>query len=153
NGAACGVVIQHGGRRRALRCKLVVDASGRSTVLGTQLRLKRRDPEFHQFAVHNWFEGVDRGSVQTEDFIHIHILPAQRGWAWQIPISRTITSVGVVTDGAAYVKAGELVEVFFNRQVQSNPVLGARMVHARSIHEYYREGNYSYVLDRFAGDG
>jgi ABC-type nitrate/sulfonate/bicarbonate transport system ATPase subunit/flavin-dependent dehydrogenase len=153
DGAACGVTIQQSGRQRSLRCKLIVDASGRSTVLGTQLKLKRRDPLFHQFAVHNWFEEVDRGPAATSDFIHIHVLPAQRGWAWQIPISSTVTSMGVVTDKTAFVKAGEPVEEFFKRQVGTNPVLAERMARARPIQEYYREGNYSYVLDRFAGDG
>jgi len=153
DGSACGVTVQQNGRQRALRCKLVVDASGRNTVLGAQLKLKRRDPQFHQFAVHNWFEGVGRGPAETADFIHIHVLPAQRGWAWQIPISATTTSVGVVTDKSAFVKAGEPVEEFFKRQVATNSVLAQSMASARPIQDYYREGNYSYVLDRFAGDG
>jgi ABC-type nitrate/sulfonate/bicarbonate transport system ATPase subunit/flavin-dependent dehydrogenase len=153
NGAARGVVVQQNGCQRELRCKLVVDATGRNTLLGTQLKLKRRDPDFHQFAVHTWFEDVDRGPSETADFIHIYVLPAQRGWAWQIPISATATSMGVVTDKASFVKAGESVEEFFKRQIATNPLLAERMAKARPIHDYYREGNYSYVLDRFAGDG
>jgi FADH2 O2-dependent halogenase len=136
-----------------LRCKLVVDASGRQTVLGTQLKLKRKDPVFNQFAIHNWFEGVDRGRAETADFIHIHLLPLPRGWAWQIPISPTVTSVGIVTEQAEFVKAGEPVDGFFARRLADNPVLAERMAKARPLHEFCREGNYSYVMDRFAGDG
>jgi ABC-type nitrate/sulfonate/bicarbonate transport system ATPase subunit/flavin-dependent dehydrogenase len=153
DGAACGVTVQHEGRRRRLRGRLIVDCSGRNTILGAQLKLKRKDPLFNQFAVHGWFEGLDRGPVATSDFIHIHILPVPRGWAWQIPISATVTSIGVVTEGQDFVKAGEAVEAFFARQVAGNPVLAARMAGARRVNDLQREGNYSYVMDRFAGDG
>jgi len=153
DGAAIGVNVQHAGSHRLLRCRLVVDASGRNTVLGTQLKLKRKDPLFNQFAVHGWFEGMDRGEPQTADFIHIHLLPIPRGWAWQIPISAAITSVGVVTDGGGFLKAGEPVEDFFARHVALNPVLARRMASARRLHDFSRDGNYSYVMDRFAGNG
>jgi ABC-type nitrate/sulfonate/bicarbonate transport system ATPase subunit/flavin-dependent dehydrogenase len=153
DGTASGVCVRHEGASRTLRCKLVVDASGRQTVLGNQLKLKRKDPVFNQFAVHNWFEGVDRGKPETADFIHIHLLPLPRGWAWQIPISPTVTSVGIVTEQAEFVKAGEPVDGFFARHLAGNPVLAERMAKSRPLHEFSREGNYSYVMDRFAGDG
>lgn len=153
DGAAIGVHVQHAGTSRFYRCRLVADASGRSTILGNQLKLKKKDPLFNQFAVHGWFEGVDRGDPETADFIHIHLLPVPRGWAWQIPISATVTSVGVVIDGTAFVKAGELVEDFFARHVALNPVLAQRMAGAQRLGDFIREGNYSYVMDRFAGDG
>jgi len=42
---------------------------------------------------------------------------------------------------------------FFARHISSHPLLSRRMAKARPIHEFTREGNYSYVMDRFAGDG
>jgi ABC-type nitrate/sulfonate/bicarbonate transport system ATPase subunit/flavin-dependent dehydrogenase len=153
HGAASGVTIHHAGLQSSLRSKLVVDASGRNCVLGTQLKLKRNDPEFNQFAVHSWFEGVDRGSVDTADFIHIHMLPNARAWAWQIPIDGNVTSIGIVTQGSDFVKSGEPVEQYFTRLTATNPVLAQRMANARRVQEFTREGNYSYVMDRFAGDG
>jgi FADH2 O2-dependent halogenase len=153
DGSASGVTIQHEGKQKQLRSRLVVDCSGRNTLLGAQLKLKRKDPLFNQFAVHSWFEGLDRGPAETAEFIHIHILPVPRGWAWQIPINQTVTSVGVVTEGSDFVKAGASVEEFFARRVASNPTLERRITSARRIHDFQREGNYSYVMDRFAGDG
>jgi FADH2 O2-dependent halogenase len=147
------VSVRQAGVHRLLRCKLVVDASGRNTLLGSQLRIKRKDPLFQQFAVHNWYEGIDRGPAETGDFIHLYILPVRRGWAWQIPISRTVTSVGIVTEAAEFAKCGEPVERWFARLAAGNPVLARRLAAARPIHEFTREGNYSYVMDRFAGDG
>jgi len=153
DGFASGVRIKQDGAERVLRCQLVVDASGRSTVLGSQLRLKKHDPLFNQFAVHNWFEGVDRGPADTAEFIHIHILPLPRAWVWLIPINGAVTSVGVVTQGGDFVRGGESVEQFFTRHIASHPLLAERMARARALHEFTREGNYSYVMDRLAGNG
>lgn len=152
-GFATAVRIKQEGQERLIRCKMVVDASGRATVLGSQLKLKRNDPLFNQFAVHNWFENVDRGPADTADFIHMHILPAPRSWLWQIPISEKVTSIGIVTDKERYLKNGETPQEFFQRHVAAHPLLAARLRNAKPIGDYVREGNYSYVMERFAGDG
>ena len=152
-GAAKGVRIRKDGKEQMLRSKLVVDASGRSTVLGSQLRLKHHDALFDQFAVHNWFEGVDRGPDETAEFIHIHVLPLPRAWVWLIPISRTVTSVGIVTRGADFPKSSDPLPDFFARHIRSHPLLSSRMANAKPLHPFSREGNYSYLMDKFAGDG
>lgn len=153
DGFASGVRVQQAGQERLLGGRLVVDASGRGTVLGSQLRLKRNDPLFNQFAVHNWFEGTDRGNSETADFIHIHVLPMPRAWVWLIPITESVTSVGIVTEGSNFIRGGEPVEGFFARHIRSHPILAKQMANARPLHEFTREGNYSYVMDRSAGDG
>src|SRR5205814_1972362 len=48
------------GREAETSCDIVVDASGRRTLLGNQLKLRIRDEVFDQFAVHSWFEDFDR---------------------------------------------------------------------------------------------
>jgi ABC-type nitrate/sulfonate/bicarbonate transport system ATPase subunit/flavin-dependent dehydrogenase len=149
---ATGVRVTIKDSTNLLRCKLVVDASGRSTGLGSQLRLKRHDALFDQFAVHNWFEGVDRGTAETADYIHIHVLNLPRAWVWFIPINQTVTSVGIVTKGADFPKGSETVKEFFDRHIASHPVLARRMANARPLHEFTREGNYSYVMDHFVSD-
>src|SRR5215470_13238139 len=44
----------------------VVDASGRRTLLGNQLKLRIQDPVFDQYALHTWFDGYDRGGLSTD---------------------------------------------------------------------------------------
>lgn len=153
DGSVTGVRVKQDGRERVLRCKLIVDASGRSTLLGSQLRLKRNDPVFNQFAVHNWFEGIDRGAVETANYIHIHVLPMPCAWVWLIPINQTVTSVGIVTEAADFNKGGESAADFFARHVATHPLLARRMAAARPLQAFSREANYSYVVDRFAGNG
>jgi FADH2 O2-dependent halogenase len=147
------VRVQEGGAERELRGRLLVDASGRGTFLGSQLRIKRNDPELRQFAVHGWFEGVERGAAAVADWIHLHVLPGPRAWAWQIPIRAGVTSVGVVTGDIDFPKAGESIADFFAQQVASSPALARSMAGARPLHELVREGNSGYAMERYAGDG
>jgi 1H-pyrrole-2-carbonyl-[peptidyl-carrier protein] chlorinase len=60
---ATGVRIRVHDKDIDLPAKIVVDASGRNTMLGRQLGLKRKDPIFNQYAVHAWFENVDKGTA------------------------------------------------------------------------------------------
>jgi FADH2 O2-dependent halogenase len=152
-GRALGVVVRDGSERRLLRARIVVDATGRGTLLGSQLRLKRTDPSFRQFAVHGWFEGVDRGAPDTAEWIHLHVLPGPRSWAWQIPIGAGVTSVGVVCDAGSFPKGGEEMDPFFADAIASSPALARGMARARPLHALQREGNYSYAMERLAGDG
>ncbi len=152
-GRAVGAVVRDADGSRRLRARILVDATGRSTLLGNQLRLKRTDPSFRQFAVHGWFEGVDRGDSDTAEWIHLHVLRGPRAWAWQIPISAAVTSVGVVCEAAAFPKAGYDLDRFFAEAVASNPALARSLVGARPLHALQPEGNYSYAMERIAGDG
>jgi NitT/TauT family transport system ATP-binding protein len=152
-GRARGVHVRGPEGRRLIRSRILVDASGRGTVLGSQLRLKRVDPEISQFAAHGWFEGVERGPRETAEWIHLHVLPGLRSWAWQIPISAGITSVGLVTDRATFPKSSDAVGAFFAEHVAANRGLARSMAQARPIDALHREGNYSYAMERLAGDG
>jgi NitT/TauT family transport system ATP-binding protein len=148
-----GVTVKVGESRFALKSSLVVDASGRQALLGRQLNLYKQTPDLPQFALHSWFTGVERGAAPTANFTHIHLLPISRCWAWQIPITDEITSVGIVSGREHHVKSGEDVEQFFRWTSELNPVLGERMRNARRLREFRLDGNYSYALEQFAGDG
>ncbi|HEX5052980.1 MAG TPA: ATP-binding cassette domain-containing protein [Planctomycetota bacterium] len=141
------------GSGAVLPARLVVDASGRRTLIGTQLGLRRNDTEFDQFTMHNWFEHFDRGPAATADHVHIHLLARSRSWLWQIPVSATVTSLGVVTRRDDFHKTGEEPAAWFARQLADHAALAARFAAARPVHAFVRESNYSYALDRLAGEG
>src|SRR5690606_26201717 len=117
------------------------------------LGLKRNDAEFDQFTVHNWFEGFDRGEPATADHIHVHVLPRARSWLWQIPVTPSITSIGIVTRRDDFARGEERPDAWFRRQLADQPALAARVAAARPVHDFVRESNYSYAVDRLAGDG
>jgi 1H-pyrrole-2-carbonyl-[peptidyl-carrier protein] chlorinase len=153
NDQAKGVRIGVGDKTIDLPCKIVVDASGRSTLLGNQLKFKKKDPIFNQYAVHAWYKNVDRGSGPSDDFIHIYFLNIERGWVWQIPITDEITSMGVVAEKDVFRNSRLDVEGYFNEHIQSNPDLVRAMKNAQRINEFESEGDYSYSLEKFAGNG
>lgn len=136
-----------------LSAKFIVDASGRNTVLGQQRGLRVKDPIFNQFAVHNWFENLDRGDGKTADYIHIYFLPVERGWVWQIPISDTVTSVGVVAEREVFKQSRQRVEEYFQDHVDLSPDLAAAMATAKPVNEFKAEADYSYVMSEFVGNG
>jgi FADH2 O2-dependent halogenase len=150
---ACGVRVRLADQELDLECRMLVDASGRQTVLGRQLKLKKNDPIFDQFAVHAWFEGVQRGKPETADYIHVYFLPVERGWAWQIPITDTVTSIGVVAEKEVFRKFRGRPDDYFEHYVQSNKGLAQAMAGAVRLNEYKTEGDYSYSMDRFVGNG
>ena len=85
-----------GSRSVDIPVRMVVDASGRQTRLGNQLKVKVSDPVFNQYAVHTWFDNLDRKALAVNkdqaDYIFIHFLPVTDTWVWQIPITETVTS-------------------------------------------------------------
>ncbi|MBF9128747.1 tryptophan 7-halogenase [Plantactinospora sp. S1510] len=137
--------------------RMVVDASGRQTQLGNQLKLKVPDPVFNQYAIHTWFEGLDRSALARDDgqadFIHVHFLPLEDTWVWQIPITDTITSIGVVTQKARFKAAKDDLETFFWDSVGSRPDLLKQLQNCERLRPYKSEGDYSYGMRSIAGDG
>jgi flavin-dependent dehydrogenase len=175
--AACGAKVFQGVRvnrvdfsdpdRPSLRCglgdkkvdvtvRMVVDASGRRTMLGSQLKVKTPDPVFNQYAVHSWFDGLDRSALavnkEQTDFIFIHFLPISDTWVWQIPITDTITSVGVVTQKQRFREARADLESFFWDSVGHRPELRDVLKNSEQVRPFKAEGDYSYGMSQICGD-
>ena len=153
NNKASGVQIKVGDQTVNLSADVVVDASGRGTLLGRQLKMKKKDSIFNQYAIHGWYKDVDRGPEKTADYIHIYFLPIERGWVWQIPIDHDVTSIGVVTEKADFKDAGKDLDAFFKKHLNSNENLERAMKNAVQVKEYEVEGDYSYTMENFVGDG
>lgn len=155
-GASPRIRYDRGGQEMSTRVRIVVDASGRQTLLGNQLRLKVNDPVFDQYAIHTWFEGFDRRVLaRTEalvDYIFVHFLPISNTWAWQIPISDTVTSLGVVTQKKHVAKSKAAREAFFWQAVDARPELAQELRRARQVRPFKEEGDYSYAMRQITGD-
>jgi flavin-dependent dehydrogenase len=144
------------GREHETSCDFVVDASGRRTLLGNQLKVRIRDDVFDQFAIHTWFEDYDRVAwarkESQQDFIFIHFLPLTNSWIWQIPITDTITSLGVVTQRRNFAKSRTSREDFFWECVGSRPEVAQKLREAKQIRPFKEEGDYSYAMSQITGD-
>lgn len=146
--------------RREMGCKVrvIADASGRRTFLGNRLKLKVKDTVFDQYAIHTWFDNYDRTAAMKMgtdkgDYIYVHFLPITNSWVWQIPITDTITSIGVVTQKKHFAKSKEDRERFFWDCVGSRPELLGALKAADQIRGFTDEGDYSYAMKQITGDG
>jgi FADH2 O2-dependent halogenase len=151
------LVVAVGGQRVRVPVRVLIDASGRRTLLGSRLGLRVRDSVFDQYAVHTWFEGLDRAAVsgdgRTAGFIFVHFLPITDSWIWQIPISDTVTSVGVVTQKKNFAKSRTGRQQFFWDCLDTRPDLADVLRKATQIRPLKEEGDYSYAMLDITGDG
>lgn len=148
-----------GKKKFSTTCRIVVDASGRKTLVGNQLKWRIQDTVFDQYAIHTWFDGYDRRCMAKSkdtmgDFIFIHFLPISNTWVWQIPITDTITSIGVVTQKQTFAKSKEDRQKFFWECIKSRPELyeGLKAQGSQMIRPFKEEGDYSYAMKQLTGD-
>lgn len=141
------------GWERDVTGRVIVDASGRRCMIANQLGLRRKDPDFNQYAIYSWFRGVEPNPPGYEGFLFLHFLGLERAWAWQIPMRNGVCSVGVVTDKADFQKSGRSHVEFFDSLMERNLTLRFNMRSAERIRPWWIEGDYSYKIDRLSGDG
>lgn len=147
---ACGYEVTLSNKEK-LECKILIDASGRDTLIGRLKRWKVKDPVFNQAAMHTWYEGFER-TAHEEHYTYIHFLPKKHSWIWQIPISEKITSFGVVTLRDNFVKRKESHGAFFQELLETRPVLAQRLAKAKQVKAFSLEGDYSYSMKTLVDD-
>jgi flavin-dependent dehydrogenase len=95
-GQAVGVIAKsHQGEPEEIRCRVVIDASGRSTVIGSQLNLKTEVAGLDKAAIWSYWRGAKRRSGIDAGETTVFMIP-ERGWFWYIPLPDDRVSVGVV---------------------------------------------------------
>jgi 2-polyprenyl-6-methoxyphenol hydroxylase-like FAD-dependent oxidoreductase len=116
------------GRAQDWRARFVVDASGRDTLLGKQLDIKRRNHKHNSSALYGHFTGVTRHAGQDEG--NITIFWFDYGWFWLIPLADGTTSIGAVV-WPHYLKGrSKPVKAFFLDSIAMCPALSERLTHA-----------------------
>jgi 1H-pyrrole-2-carbonyl-[peptidyl-carrier protein] chlorinase len=145
------------GRRDAeTTVRMLVDASGRRTLVGNQLKWRIRDDVFDQYALHTWFDGYDRKTVaykrDLDNYIFVHFLPITNSWIWQIPITETVTSIGVVTQKKHFVGSKAEREQFFWDCIKTRPELYEALKASTQMRPLKEEGDYSYAMKQITGD-
>ena len=133
--------------------RFVVDATGRRALIPTQLKMKKKDPEFNQFSIFSWFRNVEPNPAGYEGMLFLHFLDLERCWAWVIPLRDGVTSVGIVTNKQDFQMSGRSHEEFFDSLVGLNRSLKHAMRDAKRIRPWWIEADYSYEIDRLVGPG
>lgn len=139
------------GRVLAFAPRYLVDASGRDTVLGRQLKLKRKNEKHQSAAIFSHFRGVERRA--GEDAGNITVQRFEHGWMWLIPLREDVMSVGAVCFPEYLKQRRGDAEAFLMQTLQSQPQVAARMRGATRVGEVHVTGNYSYTCKRMSGPG
>lgn len=137
------------GRGFSCTGRYLVDASGRDTLLGNQLRIKRKSTRHQSAALFAHFRGVERRKGDDEGNVSIYRL--EQGWIWLIPLRDGIMSIGAVCwpDYLKQRRTGN--REFLLETLQSVPALQQRMEKAEIVGHLHATGNYSYSCDRMSG--
>jgi flavin-dependent dehydrogenase len=130
------------GEMRHWTAAFVVDASGRDTLLASQLGVKERNPRNNSAAMYAHFSGARRLPGKAEG--NISVVWFDHGWFWFIPLSDGTTSVGAVAPAAFFKNRGTDIGSFFKSVVASCPEIASRLKDAEMIGEVTATGNYSY---------
>jgi len=91
-----GVRFTHGGETHEVRCRLVVDASGRVNLLGRKLQLRQEIKKLTSFATFAHWENACREEGRKEGDFYIYF--DQDRWIWWAPLKGNKVSVGVVAN-------------------------------------------------------
>lgn len=151
---ATGATVQVEGASGAhsVRCRYLVDASGRDGFLAKRLRLRVADPELRLVGVHAWFEGVAPLPPEHAGDLRLISLDGE-GWAWLIPLTDGVTSVGVVVSRehwSALPATG--AEHRLELLLGSVPALPKHLSGARRVSAVRVDGDYSYATRAYTGE-
>ncbi|MFF1711459.1 NAD(P)/FAD-dependent oxidoreductase [Streptomyces sp. NPDC058268] len=136
--------------------RYVIDASGRSGVVGArQLRGRRFHDVFRNVAAWGYWQGAAPLPDAPDGAIGVFSLP-ERGWLWAIPLHDGTLSLGLVTDKHSFNQerrhTGSL-EALYHQALAHCRGLAPVLREARLISPLRVESDYSYVCEDFSGPG
>lgn len=153
-GKAVGVRIQReNGAVEEVRAKVVVDASGQSTMLQSRFKLRLWDPVLNKGAVWTYWEGAYRDTGRDEGATLVIQTPNKQGWFWYIPLHNDVMSVGVVGPFDYLFKGRGSHEQIYTEEVDACQAVKDRLSKARRVTGYFATKDYSYRSKQVAGDG
>ena len=145
---------------RRIRARYVADASGQMRFNLPELRARTHSKFFRNVAVWSYWEDAGRLAPPVEGNVFFEALETAHGpaWVWFIPLSDTLTSIGVVApQGCARMLQGDRRAVL-NAWLADCPrttalLAGARPSAERPYDEVRLCADYSYASDRFWAPG
>ncbi len=131
--------------------RVLVDASGQSTLLGKHLGLRRTLPDLKKVAYFGHFENVRRRPGDEGGYIVI--VMADEGWFWSIPLNETKTSIGLVMGMDQAKSLGIPPDQILAWAIERCPTLRERTAAAVFPAETHVIADFSYRCAPYAGPG
>lgn len=137
-------------RDATFRARYVIDASGRGTILGTALGLKKPYEHLRKFSVYAHYDGVKRDAGR--DGTLLRLVRSHDRWFWIIPFRDGRSSIGMVMDSAAFRALRQSPEQALDEGLASQPFITRLMRRAERVTPVHSAGDYSYRNRQLAGD-
>src|SRR5215813_13377613 len=136
------LAVRFNGSSDSIRARYLVDASGRTSVLGRQFKIKKTYDHLQKLSIFAHYDGVWR--AEGIDGTLTVLIRAIDRWFWLIPLSAERTSVGVVLDSETFRKSKLNAEEFLDRAIAEQPIISKRMTNVRRVSKVYAEADFSY---------
>jgi flavin-dependent dehydrogenase len=133
---------EHAKPEEEIEAEYLLDCSGRNSVIGTHLGLKREYAGLQKFALYAHYEGA-RQPAGIEGTL-TRMVRAPDHWFWIIPLSREKISVGVVMDTSRFRSLGRSPAEVLDTLLFEQPIMLERLAGARRVTKVYASGDYSY---------
>jgi flavin-dependent dehydrogenase len=135
-----------------VRAKVVVDATGRTCLIGNQLGLKGNVPNLNKASLWGYFRGglrlpgIDAGETTI-------FLTEGGGWFWYIPLPDDIVSVGIVAP-PEYLFANQYTkDELLAAEIAKCPALAERLKNAERTGPVRGLGRLAYLNRQTCGNG
>jgi flavin-dependent dehydrogenase len=137
-----------------IRARVVVDASGQSTMIAGRLGLREWDTNLKKGAVWTYWKGAYRDTGRDEGATIVLQTKGKRGWFWYIPLHNDVVSVGIVAPFEELFKNREAEhEAIYFEQVELCPEIKRRISMGTRCDMFRVAKEYSYRAREAAGDG
>jgi flavin-dependent dehydrogenase len=152
---AVGVRIAGDDGEREVRAKVIVDASGQSSLIMSRLGLREWDSVLKKAALWTYWEGAERGTGRDEGATLVIQTQGKNGWFWYIPQHNNVVSVGIVAayDYLFLNRSDRDHETIYFEEVERCPGVKALIAKAKRAEPFRAAKEYSYRSRCAAGDG
>ncbi len=144
-------VIHKDGSEEKYHAKKVIDASGYGRVLPRLLDLDSASALKLRNAIFCRVENDIRPDDGTDGYIYVDIVGDNDAWIWNIPLSPTETSVGIVCSDEYYKSFNMAQEQFWNYIIETNSHAKKRYASAKKVNKVGFIGGYSSNVKKMFG--
>ena len=147
------------GKEQEISTKVVIDASGQSSLIANRLQLKEYYDDLKKSAIWGYFENAERAGGKNPEVTCILHTESKEAWFWYIPLGDGTVSVGVVGDNDFLLKRGGSPQKTFETEVNNCPGIKRRLRDATQCTMEGSKGRFnvakefSYRTTQQAGEG
>jgi len=138
------------GSQHTVQARFLVDASGRTALLGSTMGQREPLPDLGKVALFAHFQGAQRDPEVPAGNIRIYLV--RGGWVWWIPFADGTDSIGCVLHARVVKERGGSLDALFQEVLATSPRLVQGLAAARQITLLHSAANFSYRVHPIVGE-